>query len=183
MIAPNPADLYRAATDRAVAVARGTTTDQLGLATPCAEWTVQELLDHLVGGTTYLGTALGGPEPTVASGATAEDFATGVAACLARLADPAALEHRSPSPLGFEWSGLEATAGTFMDVLVHTWDLATATGQAHGIDPALAEACVAMFLPDMPEHGRAGGIVGPAVTVADDAPALDRLLGAMGRRP
>lgn len=181
----HPAQLYRQATTRVVEIARGISPDQLGLTTPCAAWTVQDLLDHLVGGTRYLGAALGAggadAEPPV--GATAENLAAGVAECVERLADPAALEHRSASPLGFEWSGLEATAGTFMDVLIHTWDLATATGQDHGIDPALAEACVAMFLPDMPENGRAAGIVGPAVAVPADAPALDRLLGAMGRQP
>jgi uncharacterized protein (TIGR03086 family) len=70
-----------------------------------------------------------------------------------------------------------------MDVLVHTWDLATATGQDPNLDPELVDACVAMFLPDMPERGRAAGIVGPAVDVPDDASPQDRLLGAMGRRP
>ena len=51
------------------------------------------------------------------------------------------------------------------------------------LDPALVDACVAMFLPDMPERGRAGGLVGPAVPVGPDASAQDRLLGAMGRTP
>ena len=70
-----------------------------------------------------------------------------------------------------------------MDTLIHTWDLAVATGQDRILDPALVEACVAMFLPDMPERGRAGGLVGPAVPVPADAPAQDRLLAAMGRHP
>lgn len=183
----NPVELYRRASDRAVAVARGVRADQLELPTPCAEWSVQDLLDHLAGGTSYLASALGadaardGDAPR--SGATAEDFAAGVDACLQRLADPAALAHRSPSPLGVEWSGGEATAGTFMDVLVHTWDLARATGQDDRLDPELVDACVAIFLPDMPERGRAAGIVGPAVVVPEAASPQDRLLGAMGRRP
>jgi hypothetical protein len=40
-----------------------------------------------------------------------------------------------------------------------------------------------LFLPDMPERGRAAGIIGPAVEMGDDASAQDRLLAAMGRRP
>ena len=87
------------------------------------------------------------------------------------------------SPLGFEWSVAEATAGTFMDQLVHTWDLAVATGQDASLDPELVDVCVAMFLPEMPERGRAAGLVGPAVAVPTGASAQDRLLGAMGRRP
>jgi uncharacterized protein (TIGR03086 family) len=179
----HPAALYRQATSCAVRVARGIRPDELALPMPCAEWTVQDLLDHLVGGTHYLAGALGAATSETSTATTADDLAAGVAACLECLDDPVALEHRSPSPLGFEWSGLEATAGTFMDALIHTWDLATATTQPHGIDPALAEACVAMFLPDVPGNGRAAGIVGPAVAVPADAPALDRLLGAMGRQP
>jgi uncharacterized protein (TIGR03086 family) len=70
-----------------------------------------------------------------------------------------------------------------MDALVHTWDLARATGQDETMDPALAQACIALFLPDMPEHGRAAGIVGAAVDVGPDAPPPARLLGAMGRTP
>jgi uncharacterized protein (TIGR03086 family) len=77
----------------------------------------------------------------------------------------------------------EATAGTFMDNLVHTWDVATATGQDGGLDDELVEACVAMFLPGMPERGRAAGSVGPAVAVPPGASAQERLLGAMGQRP
>lgn len=70
-----------------------------------------------------------------------------------------------------------------MDVLIHTWDLARATGQDEKLDPDLVDACTAMFLPGMPERGRAAGIVGPAVEVGEDIPAQDRLLAAMGRPP
>jgi uncharacterized protein (TIGR03086 family) len=70
-----------------------------------------------------------------------------------------------------------------MDALIHTWDLATATGQHATLDPELVEACIEMFLPDMPERGRASGLVGPAVAVPEDAPPQARLLAAMGRRP
>lgn len=183
MTEPNPADLYRGATSRAIEVARAIRPTQLDDPTPCSEWSVQDLLDHLVVGTGYLGAALGADSTEPSSPGTVEDFASGVADCLDKMADPAALAHRSLSPLGFEWSGADATAGTFMDVLVHTWDLAAATGQDRRLDPALVQACVAMFLPDMPEQGRAAGIVGPAVQVPIDASPQDQLLAAMGRQP
>lgn len=47
----------------------------------------------------------------------------------------------------------------------------------------LVDACVAMFLPGMPERGRAAGIVGPAVDVPAGASPQDRLRGAMGGQP
>lgn len=177
----SPVDLYGRAADAAIAVAQAVQTEQLDLPTPCSEWDVQDLLDHLVGGTSYLGAAIGGGEPSAPTGATAADLRAGVDACLAGLASPGALGRVCTSPLGFDWTVLEATAGTFMDVLIHTWDLATATGQPTDLDPELVDACIAMFLPDMPERGRAAGIVGPAVVVGDEASPQARLLAAMGR--
>ena len=136
----------------------------------------------MVASTDYLAAALAGTTPTPRTGATASDFGHGVSMVLAGLREPGALDRMCMSPLGFEWSLGQATAGTFMDTLVHTWDLASATGQDTTLDPELVDACIAMFLPDMPEQGRAGGIVGPAVAVPADASPQTRLLGAMGRR-
>ncbi len=143
---------------------------------------MQDLLDHMVGSTGYLAVALGAEPVEPLVGTTAEQLDAGVAVCLERLTDPENLARRSSSPLGFEWSGAEATAGTFMDVLIHTWDLAEATGQDASLDPSLVEACIAMFLPGMLDAGRAGGLVGPEIEVGPDASPQERLLAALGRR-
>lgn len=179
----DPVELYRSATRRAVEVAEGVRPEQLDQPTPCREWDVQALLDHLVGGTEYLLAALAGRPPVPPAGTTAADYRDGVGAVLAGLGAPGALERTCTSPLGFEWPVAQAVAGTFMDVLVHTWDLAHATGQDTHLDPELVGACIALFLPDMPQHGRAAGIVGPAVEVGPDASPQAQLLGAMGRTP
>jgi uncharacterized protein (TIGR03086 family) len=180
---PTPVELYRAATARAVEVAEGIAAADLHSPTPCAEWDVQALLDHLVGGTEYLLAAVDGRVPKPQAEATAADFRAGVEAVLVAVGEPGAQERTCMSPLGFEWAVGEAVAGTFMDVLVHTWDLARATGQDDRLDPALVDACIAMFLPEMPERGRQAGIIGPAVAVGPDASRQARLLGAMGRTP
>jgi uncharacterized protein (TIGR03086 family) len=179
----NPVDLYRSATGRAIEVAEGVAPEQLGLPTPCREWDVQALLDHMVGGTEYLLAAMDGRAPVPATGTTAADYRAGVAAVLEGLTHPGALERTCTSPLGFEWPVGQAVAGTFMDVLIHTWDLARATGQDTDLDPALVDACSAMFLPEMPERGREAGIIGPAVDVGPAASPQAQLLGAMGRAP
>jgi len=170
----------RAALAAASAVGR-VRPDQLSSPTPCTEWDVRALVDHMFGGTSYLLSALG-----LSASAGQPDEATyrGAAQrCVEGLREDRSLEGRCQSPLGFEWTVAEATAGTFMDQLVHTWDLSVATGQDPRLDPELVEVCVAMFLPHMPEMGRAGGIIGPEVPVPDGSTAQDRLLGAMGRRP
>ena len=140
----------------------------------------QALLDHMRGGAHYLLAATGH------HGEAAASYRGDVAQCLVAPRAPGVLEPKCTSPLGVEWSVAQAAAGTFMDQLVHSWDLAVATGQDHRLDAGLVDTCGAMFLPDMPdmpEHGRAAGLVGPAVPVAVDAPAQDRLLTAMGPTP
>jgi uncharacterized protein (TIGR03086 family) len=164
----------------------GVRPEHLSLPTPCAGWSVRDLIDHLVDGTGYLLAGAGAP-PIAASRGTAEDaparFVSGFAAVLDAVAAPEALTRRCVSPLGFEWSVAEAVAGTFMDVLIHGWDLATATGQDAQLEPDLVQACWDMFVPEMPARGREAGLIGAEVPVPADAPLSDRLLGAMGRRP
>jgi uncharacterized protein (TIGR03086 family) len=178
----DPVVLYRAATDHAINVVDAVRPDQLGSPTPCTEWTVQQLIDHLVGGTEYLMSAAERREPVQQTHTAAREYRRRVADVLKALELPGVMQQTCLSPLGFEWPVAQAVAGTFMDVLIHTWDLARATGQADRLEPDLVDACTTMFLPDMPERGRAAGIVGPAVKVGDATPQ-DRLLAAMGRRP
>lgn len=181
---PDSVALFERATRRADAVIAAVTPDQLGNPTPCREWTVQDLVDHMVGGPAYLLSALAGtPSAAPPSATSIDDYRLGVGRALAGLREPGALERTCQSPLNFEWTIAQATAGTFMDQLIHTWDLATATGQDATLDPELVAACSAMFLPHMPEMGRQGGLVGPAFAVSPDASPQDQLLAAMGRQP
>ncbi len=144
---------------------------------------MQQLIDHLVGGTEYLLAAASGRQPVAQEGVLASDYRRGVQQVLACVAQSGALERVCVSPLGFDWSVAQAVAGTFMDVLIHTWDLARATDQDERLDPVLVQACTAMFVPEMPQRGREAGIIGPEVALSADAPAQDRLLAVMGRRP
>lgn len=171
--------VFERAASRAAELARTVDDDQMSLPTPCTEWDVAALLDHMAGGMAYLHGALGS-EGTEAAAWPDE---AAVAACVDALRRPGALELRCTSPAGFEWSVGEAAAGTAMDQLVHTWDLAVAIDADRSLDPELASAIASTFLPDMPEIGRRAGFVGPAVAVSDDASDQDRLLGAMGRDP
>lgn len=179
----DPVSLYRAATNRAVAAVEAVRRDQLGWPTPCSEWSVQQLIDHLIGGADYLLASTTGAEPIPSAGAPGTDYRTRVDRVLTALESPGALDRVCVSPLGFDWPVSDAVAGTFMDVLVHTWDLARATGQDEQLDAGLVEACTAMFLPEMPRRGREAGIIGPEVALGEGASGQDRLLAAMGRAP
>ncbi len=180
-MATDPVSLFERAASHAATLIEAVRPADRTLPTPCAEWDVQALIDHMSGGTSYLLTAAG--EPPAENPTAVETYRQAVARCVELLRRPGALDARCASPVGFEWSVGEAVAGTFMDQLVHSWDLAVATNQDAGLDPELAAACVEMFLPAMPELGRQAGLVGPAVPVPDEASAQARLLGAMGRHP
>jgi uncharacterized protein (TIGR03086 family) len=173
----DPVVLFERAGGGAAAMAAHVRAEQLVLATPCTEWDVAALLAHMHAGMGYLLGALGivaRPD---------NEYGPAVTQCVLALRRPGVLERTCMSPAGFEWSVAEATAGTAMDQLVHTWDLAVAIGGDRNLDPELVEAIVGMFVPHMPDIGRRAGIVGPEVPLAPGASAQDRLLCAMGRRP
>jgi uncharacterized protein (TIGR03086 family) len=173
--------MFQRAAANAVSTAGAVRPDQRHLPTPCTQWDVDALLGHMVSGPGYLLGALGLDAPPVSTDAAS--YRAVVERCVEALRAPGAVDGRCQSPAGFEWSIGEAVAGTAMDQLVHTWDLAVAIGADRQLDAALVETIVAMFLPQMPEVGRSAGIVGPEIPVPANAPAQDQLLGAMGRHP
>jgi uncharacterized protein (TIGR03086 family) len=67
-----------------------------------------------------------------------------------------------------------------MEFLVHTWDLAQATGQAARLEPDLVHEALEPARQFTPV-GRATGLVGPERAVAQDADDLTRLLAIFGR--
>jgi uncharacterized protein (TIGR03086 family) len=68
-----------------------------------------------------------------------------------------------------------------MDLLVHTWDLARATGQDETLDREEASALLAGIEP-WDAALRSSGYYGPRVPVPDDADEQTRLLAFTGRR-
>ena len=68
-----------------------------------------------------------------------------------------------------------------MEFLVHTWDLAQATGQAVVLDPGLVRGALGPAWQFAP-IARMSGLIGPGYGVADDADDLTRLLAIFGRR-
>jgi uncharacterized protein (TIGR03086 family) len=177
----DPVVLFERAAVDAAAMVEHVRQEQRAAPTPCTHWDVDALVTHMIGGTVYLRAALG--IESDAAHADGRGYRNAVAQCVQALRAPGALERKCMSPAGFEWSVAEATAGTAMDQLIHTWDLAVAIDADRHLNPELVDAIVTMFLPQMPEIGRRAGIAGPEVPIAHDASPQDRLLAAMGRHP
>ena len=128
-------------TGRLVAAVR---PDQLASPTPCDGWGVRTLLNHVVGGNHLYATAASGGaadwgsresdrlgEDDAGPAAAYDRSATAVTAAFAAL-DLG--EDTVVMPFG-ELPASHAVAVHFVDVLVHGWDLATATGQDPTLDP------------------------------------------------
>jgi uncharacterized protein (TIGR03086 family) len=79
---------------------------------------------------------------------------------------------------------IEDAVNTFCtpDVLVHTWDLARATGQDDRLDPDEVHALFVAMEP-MDEMLRQSGQYGPRVGVPDDADEQTKLIAFTGRQP
>jgi uncharacterized protein (TIGR03086 family) len=181
-------DLFARATSRFTDRIAGVAPDQWEGATPCAEWDVRTLANHvtyeqlwaphLVAGETieqvgdrYDGDVLG-DDPMAAWQAAV----TGSVAAFAG-ADLDALVHLSYADVPCR----EYLTQMLTDAEVHGWDLATATGQDPTIDPEAASLLLTAWSGQR-EMVRASGVFGDDVPVADDADDATRLLGLLGRR-
>jgi uncharacterized protein (TIGR03086 family) len=93
---------------------------------------------------------------------------------------PAALARPVQLPWGGQMPLREFVARYPLEILVHTWDLAQATGQAVVLDPGLVREALSTAQQFAPA-GRAAGLIGPERPVPADAGDLTRLLALFGR--
>ncbi len=174
---------------RAIPVAQrvvdGMRPEQLTAPTPCTEWDARAVLDHLSGLLRSAAEATGETpnDPDLRGGDLASAFAVAARAADAVFRAPGALERSFAMPWG-ETMGETLATLLFMDLVIHSWDLAKATGQSAALDADLCEAALSLGRSMMREEYRtpeAG--FGPEIAVPIGAPACDRLAGFFGRRP
>ena len=192
---PNPVDPFNKASSHVKTVLAGVKQEQLNAPTPCSEWEVKELINHLISGAENAQAALTGHPEQIYLGTSESSYASEgnitrlsagydlrVSEAMQAAASPGAMEFTVPGPAGEMTSG-QFLAATFMDQLIHTWDLAKATGQDTRLDPELTKICFQMCVPGLADMGRNLGVIGPVVSVPDDASTQDKLMGYMGRHP
>ncbi|QOV39166.1 TIGR03086 family protein [Streptomyces ferrugineus] len=167
--------------------------DQLADGTPCPEYTVRNLLGHLLGLAVAFrdaGRKDLGPTTDTSPEAALPDIGPGwreeLPKVLAELAeawrDPAAWTGETRAG-GVPLTGAEAGVVATDELVIHGWDLARATGLPYAPAPAALRLSYGMLLAAADDPSRGGGIFGPVVPVPDDAPLLDRAVGLSGRDP
>ncbi len=162
-------------------VVGGITPADLDRPTPCAEFDVRGVLEHMIGGATMFAAAYRGEtpaepdmsDPLAAFGPALGDLAAAVTA-------PGALDRTVASPFG-DINGETFARFVVLDGLVHGWDLATATGQPYDPPAALVDE-VSTFAQEALEHLRDGGTFGPPVQPPDSATPIEQLAAFTGRR-
>ena len=175
---PDLLGLYERASEWTATKVRGAAT-KLDAATPCDEWDVRTLMNHMLDTQHYFVGAARGEDvsppspipPELLSENPTAEFDRARAETLSTFAAPGVIEKTGPS-LGI----------AFSDQLLHGWDLAKATAQDATMPEGLAEAAYAMI------HGRftddqRRGVFKPEVAVGSSASPQDKLLAYAGRDP
>ena len=182
------AELHAQALDATGRVVRGVPADRWHATTACAGWDARALVNHLVSGNLWAAElAAGGTIEDVGSRLDGDLAGEDPAAAYDESAAAAAAVFRRPGALDAPCAvsygpvpGSVYAGHRFLDVLVHGWDLAVATGQDCELDPHLMQACLQIIEPQL-EAFRGAGALGPEVAVRADASTQTRFLALLGR--
>ncbi|WP_033293376.1 TIGR03086 family metal-binding protein [Amycolatopsis jejuensis] len=173
--------------DRIVA---GTTAADLDRPTPCAGWTLRDLLRHQVSENhAFAEAARKGSARDWEGGQLGDDaysaYAASVDDYLAAFGEAGVAERSIAINTFGTFSGEVATAMHLVDTVAHGWDLARTFDVAYEPVPEAVHVALkfAMGIPADPAERVARGTFAPVVPVADDASEIDRFLGLLGRDP
>jgi len=179
-----------AALDRALAgtgrLIAGIKGEQWSASTPCTDWDVRAVVDHLTAGHLYFAALVCDEPPDRSRAQHAGDgvaaYRSAAAALRAAFAQPGVLDRVYQASIG-PAPGAVLVHVRIGELLVHGWDLARATGQAPDLPADLAAQELTLW------QAQFGGSLGngaglpfaPAQPVAPEAPAIDQLAAFAGR--
>ena len=172
-------------------VLSGVDVQKLDGATPCSSWQVRELVNHVVGGTTYFavaaetGQAPAPDETDFCEGDFVTEFNRGAARAVKAFEADGAMDKMMKLPFGELPGGVFVNIAT-VDTFTHGWDLAKATGQSTDLDPGLATQLLAIaegFVADSFRGPDGQAPFGPKAEAPEGSPPADRLAAFLGRQP
>ncbi len=167
----------------------GVRQDQWTSSTPCTEWNVRQLVNHVIGENLWAAELFAGK--TVADvgdrldgDLTGDDpiaaYERSIPGAKRAVEAPGAMEVTCHLSFG-DYPGAEYAKQLFMDQLVHGWDVAKATGQDTRLDPALAAACYPVAQELRAQFGE-HGVFGEDLNTDPSADVQKKLLALLGRQ-
>ena len=186
----DPRPLVLRAVEQATPLVGAATGADLDRPTPCTDWTVRDLLAHLVAVERRIAHIVRGGHPfdVPSQVADVDDDrwldAWQQAATDLRVAldEPGVLDRTVAHPLG-SFPAPVALGVYAGELAAHGWDLAAALERTSLLDQDLAAACLGPIRSFLPAEPRDAMPFAAVVPVSEDAPAYDRLLGWYGRDP
>jgi uncharacterized protein (TIGR03086 family) len=180
----DPRHLHRRAGEMASNVIALVRPDQLEHATPCTEWDVRALINHVVGGNLrFAAMVTGEPGPDGGEDVLGGDPLASFENSFGRLCEafdrPGFLGQAFPTPLG-EGPGALLVEMRVVELTIHTWDVAAVTGRARDLDPELV-GFADRVLRSRPIPRGVGGPFAPEQLSAPGATDADRLAAFAGR--
>ncbi len=180
----DPRPLHRRAGELTGELIDTTTPAQLGLPTPCSQWDVRAVINHLVNANLRVTARLAGesgPErgDDVLGADPAADFRSSFEGLCAAFDEDGFLERTVPTPFG-DGPGARLVGLRVTELTIHAWDLAAATGQSRIFDPELVRFAGAI-MHAQPIPRSSGGPFGPEQVVPGLATDADLLAAYAGR--
>jgi uncharacterized protein (TIGR03086 family) len=177
---------YDRASAAAAAILDKIDPGQYGRPTPCTKWTVRDVVNHFTGGNLHGAAMLRGRDPSGRDTDHLGDdpraaFRRSLAEARSAMTEPGALEKTVATPLG-EHPGVFVVHMLVNELIVHSWDLAKATGQSTDIEPDLAEGALTQAKDQLSQAPRPeGGLFAAQQDPLPGATAADRLAAFLGR--
>ncbi|MDQ2960689.1 MAG: TIGR03086 family metal-binding protein [Candidatus Dormibacteraeota bacterium] len=157
---------------------------QLNDGTPCAGWTLQALLDHVVHGNRANAAVIRGEPPPPPGGSQRVPraaFARTGRALLEGFSSPGVMERGFGSPLG-ELPGAVLAQHVVNELVVHAWDFARATRQPTDLVPDVAQRVLAALTEWGPMYRHLADVCQSDQQPAPKgAAAADRVAAILGR--
>ena len=185
-VAPTPSlELLQRADAQVRHVLSNIEPERGGLPTPCSEFNVRALVNHVVYDLqSFTALMSGGQRGSPDTDLIGSNWTSAYAAA----ADALVSVWRTRGIDGTLTTGLGELPATWAlgqhatDLVVHAWDLAQPTGQVAVLDAELAEAALAWGRENLKPQFR-GQAFGAEVSVPESAPIYDRLAAFFGRHP
>ena len=190
--AVEPIEQFEAVVPTLGALVAGIRSDQLDNPTPCDEFTVRDLLGHFIGNLDRLtdGFSRGEPitdltpRPEMLGDDPAKTYDAVTAEFDAVIRQPGAMDTVVSLPAPFGDVPAPVIVGfVAFDFMVHSWDLATATGQQYTPPDDLVAEADAFARQVIAPPMRVPGVFGAEVDPPAGATALERLVAFSGRQP